>query len=421
MIAATNSDSTHACGNPESHLYTNAHMSSEDPIAFVPRDIVLAKVKGYPPWPAMVLDEEFLPANIKLRKPKNIKPARLKRQTYVVPVRFFSDDTYIWIKDSDIRKLSEADIAEYVATATGKRRQDHLLNVAYELAQNPPDMSVFIKYGSKGEPPVEDPVEEEVDSSEDDEDDGDVDGSEEDDDEEENGAPPAKKRKASAVTPRLRIKPPKPPTAKAGTRVASNASGIRRANGSSGAKAAKKGPDPYAGYDDDWGLDETEDGDAENYVFDDAVQQRGFEQNFPLAQTIIDQVTKKSALLEKIRSKLFRLLLVEDDAKEADIIKELRRLDATTFPVALVRSAQLPRLFITVMRRPVEELPLDLPVRVGMAALLKRWLALDISPNEQNLLGQLPTQDPLSTVSPLSPSLDVSHVDTSQTNGVKHE
>jgi hypothetical protein len=388
-------------------------MSSEDSFAFVPRDIVLAKVKGYPPWPAMVLDEELLPANIKQRKPKNIKPARQKRRTYVVPVRFFSDDTYIWIKDSDIRKLSEADIAEYVATATGKRRQDHLLNAAYELAQNPPDMGVFIKYGSKGEPPVEEPVEDELDSSEDDEDDEDVDRSEEEDGEEEDGAPPAKKRKATTVTPRLRIKPPKPP--------ASNSSGIRRANGSSGTKTPKKGPDPYAGYDDDWGLEDTENGDAENYVFDDAVQQRKFEQNFPLAQTIIDQVTKKSALLEKIRSKLFSLLLVEEDAKEADIIKELKRLNATTFPVALVRSSQLPRLLITELRRPVEDLPLDLPVRVEMASLLKRWLDLEISPSKQNLLGQLPTPEPLSAVPPQSSSHDVLHVDSSPTNGLEHD
>lgn len=38
---------------------------------YQPTSIVLAKVKGYPAWPAMVLDESLLPEHISNKKPKS--------------------------------------------------------------------------------------------------------------------------------------------------------------------------------------------------------------------------------------------------------------------------------------------------------------------------------------------------------------
>ncbi|EGV66657.1 hypothetical protein CANTEDRAFT_112378, partial [Yamadazyma tenuis ATCC 10573] len=60
--------------------------------AFSPTSIVLAKVKGYPPWPAMVLDEMILPDHILARRPKTVKlPPKRKNQgpVLILPVRFF--------------------------------------------------------------------------------------------------------------------------------------------------------------------------------------------------------------------------------------------------------------------------------------------------------------------------------------------
>ncbi|KAI5970743.1 hypothetical protein CANMA_000162 [Candida margitis] len=120
-------------------------MSEEYP----PKSIVLAKVKGYPAWPAMVLDVDLLPPHILNKRPKN---KQHEPTPNILPIKFFSDDTYIWIKTGDIKPLSKDDIAAHFVQSSQKRRKDTVLDRAFELANDPLDMEIFIKYGSKGEP-----------------------------------------------------------------------------------------------------------------------------------------------------------------------------------------------------------------------------------------------------------------------------
>ncbi|CAX40638.1 component of the ISW1B complex, putative [Candida dubliniensis CD36] len=144
---------------------------------YPPTSIVLAKVKGYPAWPAMVLDESLLPEHISNKKPKSktnhpttttigttpISSPSKKKPSIIVPVRFFSDDTYIWININDLKPLTKQMIQDYFSTSSKKRRIDNLLQTAYELANDPPEMELFIEYGSKGAPP---PMEEEEEEKE---------------------------------------------------------------------------------------------------------------------------------------------------------------------------------------------------------------------------------------------------------------
>lgn len=122
--------------------------------SYLPTAIVLAKVKGYPAWPAMVLDESLLPSHILSKQPKSKSSTTSTTIKKIVPVRFFSDDTYIWININDLKPLSKEDIQKYFDNSNLKRKIDQLLHTAYELANDPPDMKQFIQYGSKGVPEV---------------------------------------------------------------------------------------------------------------------------------------------------------------------------------------------------------------------------------------------------------------------------
>ena len=138
---------------------------------YQPTSIVLAKVKGYPAWPAMVLDESLLPEHISNKTKIENQSSNInfishstisieKKPSIIVPVRFFSDDTYIWINTNDLKPLTKQMIQDYFSTSS-KRKIDNLLQTAYELANDPPEMGLFIEYGSKGAPPTPPPMEEE--------------------------------------------------------------------------------------------------------------------------------------------------------------------------------------------------------------------------------------------------------------------
>ena len=103
---------------------------------FPPTTVVLAKVKGYPAWPAMVLEESKLPDHILSKKPKTkssssltTPSSRKKKSTipaHILPVRFFSDDTYIWINTHDIKLLTKDAIQNFFTDSNKKRRRDNL-------------------------------------------------------------------------------------------------------------------------------------------------------------------------------------------------------------------------------------------------------------------------------------------------------
>ncbi|SCU85770.1 LADA_0D09538g1_1 [Lachancea dasiensis] len=148
-------------------------MSSKQNIVYQPTDIVLAKVKGFPAWPAMIVPEEIIPVNVLKGRPgratvdevedsndpenyiiysellrfrKNFKP----HTSYCV--KFFCDDSYIWVKPVDFRPLTPEQCTHWLQTSKKKTKK---LIPAYEMAEKGSrgiDVWEFIEYGSKGKP-----------------------------------------------------------------------------------------------------------------------------------------------------------------------------------------------------------------------------------------------------------------------------
>ena len=126
---------------------------SED--IFQPTDIVLAKVKGYPPWPAIIVPEEIIPQHILEIRPRQHAPittgaskAVSRRPQYIrysdelrfkkfetrqdhYCVKFFADDSYLWVKVGDISALGHRDTSKWLKS--GKKKQKRLVP-AYEIA-----------------------------------------------------------------------------------------------------------------------------------------------------------------------------------------------------------------------------------------------------------------------------------------------
>ncbi|QLL34220.1 hypothetical protein HG536_0G00770 [Torulaspora globosa] len=166
---------------------------------YQPTDVVLAKVKGYPAWPAMVVPTELIPQHIlRLRHQQSAKqkPAAdeeirddeqadeqedenpvnyifysniLKFRKFDSPcqqycVKFFCDDSYIWVKPADLKPLTIEDCQKWLAKPRNKK-----LIPAYEMASRGSegiDVWEFIEYGSAGKPEeeaYEEPYEDEED------------------------------------------------------------------------------------------------------------------------------------------------------------------------------------------------------------------------------------------------------------------
>lgn len=119
---------------------------------FKPNTIVLAKVKGYPAWPAMIIDEELLPESVSLKKPKMVKGKMTKNkidpyksQSKFYCVRFFSDDTYVWLSDCDLKFLDDSIIKKYIENFENKKKKDNSLFEAYVFALKSYNLNCFIK------------------------------------------------------------------------------------------------------------------------------------------------------------------------------------------------------------------------------------------------------------------------------------
>ncbi|SCU79477.1 LAFA_0B03378g1_1 [Lachancea sp. 'fantastica'] len=155
---------------------------SKKRIVYQPTDVVLAKVKGFPAWPAMIVPEELIPGNVlkeRLGKPtvdeiedennpdnyvvyndhlkfrKNFKP----HTSYCI--KFFCDDSYIWLKPVDFKPLSAEQCTNWLQNS---KKQTKKLIPAYEMAAKGPqgiDVWEFIEYGSQGKPEEEEYVDEE--------------------------------------------------------------------------------------------------------------------------------------------------------------------------------------------------------------------------------------------------------------------
>ncbi|KAK2464792.1 hypothetical protein APHAL10511_003210 [Amanita phalloides] len=71
------------------------------------RDVVLGKVRGYPPWPGMVVDPESVPPTVLKERPAS------KKATFYC-VRFFPTGDYAWLVAKDISKLQPHEIESYI-------------------------------------------------------------------------------------------------------------------------------------------------------------------------------------------------------------------------------------------------------------------------------------------------------------------
>ncbi|CCE85292.1 Piso0_004878 [Millerozyma farinosa CBS 7064] len=351
--------------------------TSDSSEKFSPKSIVLAKVKGYPSWPAMILDESLLPENISSLKPKKIKQKKGSKPVSLLPVRFFSDDTYIWIKSSDLKPLSADTISKYFGNE--RRRKDKLLDNAYKLAQNPPDMELFIKWGSKGEPPkVVETDDNEPDLIDDDEDE-ELEELEEED-EEDYEEPPSKKRKRDS---------------KKGSSGTSDKKGKSKSGGSKSKSSKSKGgssekskPAPSKketfrdqGYDSDWGLEEIksysyEDG---NYIFDNEKDQKRFESEFPTPAELNEELATYHQQFDDLDADLTRHLL-EEEIDEKQVLSEIKELRGVYLPKTVFMKSKVHKALIITVRRPEETFPYK-SVKKEAAKLLKDWIDLTVPEN----------------------------------------
>lgn len=310
----------------------------------VPTTIVLAKVKGFRAWPAMVLEEAILPDNIKKLKPRSPKPVKGKSIT-AVPVRFFSDDTYIWMRSNELQILSLEQIQAFLNKKAKTKKKD-LLTVAYTLARDPPDMHEFNTWGSAGPPPDE----------------------------------PAQKK----LKLRLLLKKDKQSN---GHDAPSDDSDTGYADYDQFEKELDNmNAEPESEQDSDWGLgDNDSDRGEDDYIFDDEQQQREFEQNFPSGQQLADELAGFTTEIKRIFAELAPLLTSGVILDERKVIQEITKVDRLIkkgdMPLVCLTKSSLYRLLLLVMHMP-HEVFLYKKVRRAIEAVFRR---LKFEPSELSM------------------------------------
>ncbi|ODV59503.1 uncharacterized protein ASCRUDRAFT_81841 [Ascoidea rubescens DSM 1968] len=139
--------------------------------------IVLAKVKGFPPWPGMIIPQTSAPINVLLNRPKNgLSSSRHRKKTKIILrkskvksrqgvsklisseesslvsekdlmqvylVKFFIGNDYMWANQLDLLKLSSEIIEKFLNEIPVKKSQ-RLLHEAYKVAKNPPTLAEFL-------------------------------------------------------------------------------------------------------------------------------------------------------------------------------------------------------------------------------------------------------------------------------------
>ncbi|PSK40660.1 hypothetical protein C7M61_000308 [Candidozyma pseudohaemuli] len=349
-------------------MEAKSDLTLQEELGLAPRTIVLAKVKGYRAWPAMVLDEEILPDNIKKLKPKSVKQQKKTLPTILVPVRFFSDDTYIWIRNHDLKVLLDNDIQLFLDKhSTAGKKKDELLVFAYELAQNPPDMNEFNLWGSRG-PPDLDPE------------------------------PPQKKLKL-----KLNLKPkdkkgkkqapakPKTPKKPKVERYSSYEEYEKDLE-----NASEPENDEYGS---DWGLnDSVFDFETGDYVFDDEKEQNAFVSEFPTSAELQENSAYYNEQFEIIFQKVAPALLDGEISNENTINKELRAAGklAQEAPLAVFTKSPLYRSLLVAAHKPEEKLP-SKSVKSTIANLLKNFSLETCTLTMEDLVLPTPQETPNQT------------------------
>lgn len=354
---------------------------------FTPKTIVLAKVKGYPPWPAMVLEDSILPEEVLSKKPKSVKQLKKKgaKEVFVLPVRFFSDDTYIWMRSTDVKLLTQEMINSFLENK--KKRKDVLLQYAYELAGNPPEMDLFAKWGSRGKPPkaaqkreraasIEEEDVDLMDESENEE--GDI---EEDEEEDDDFGESGKKRRKKDKKSKKKEKSAKQETSKS---------------------SRKKVPSDEEEEDEsDWSISDgkTYDYEKGDYIFENQQEQDKFQREFPSANKLSKEMAEIHEEFDELDMQLSELLL-SDEINEPLILECLREAKGLDLPKSVIMKSNSLKTFIVVLRKPSEKFPYP-KIKREIKKLVSQWADLSVDelkledlvlPQEDNLQSTENTQ-----------------------------
>ncbi|QRW21830.1 PWWP domain protein [Rhizoctonia solani] len=90
-------------------------------------NVVIGKVKGYPPWPGEIIDPNEAPSKVKSERPVS------KKVTFYC-VRFFPVGDHAWLPTKDVSRLLPHEIQAYLAEPS-KRKGDLL--EGYKIANDP--------------------------------------------------------------------------------------------------------------------------------------------------------------------------------------------------------------------------------------------------------------------------------------------
>ncbi|KIY73025.1 Tudor/PWWP/MBT, partial [Cylindrobasidium torrendii FP15055 ss-10] len=95
------------------------------------KDVVLGKVRGYPPWPGWIVDPDDAP-----RKVKDERPGKGGSSTAAnfSLVQFFPTGDYAWLTPKDISRLQKHEVESYINDPV--KKSGDLLS-GYRIALNP--------------------------------------------------------------------------------------------------------------------------------------------------------------------------------------------------------------------------------------------------------------------------------------------
>ncbi|KAG8740892.1 hypothetical protein FRC10_003780 [Ceratobasidium sp. 414] len=92
-------------------------------------NVVIGKVKGYPPWPGEIIDPEAAPKKVKAERP-------LSKKVTFYCVRFFPVGDHSWLPTKDVSRLLPHEITAYI-NEPSKKKGDLL--EGYKIAKDPHD------------------------------------------------------------------------------------------------------------------------------------------------------------------------------------------------------------------------------------------------------------------------------------------
>ncbi|WWD19632.1 hypothetical protein CI109_104094 [Kwoniella shandongensis] len=104
-----------------------AASAADEKRTFEVGDIVLARLRGYPPWPARIADPETLPRNVLSQRPG--------KSPFIYCCQFFPAGDFSWLQSKEIKPLSSSEISTYLSEP--HRKPAGGLREAYQTAQDP--------------------------------------------------------------------------------------------------------------------------------------------------------------------------------------------------------------------------------------------------------------------------------------------